>query len=106
MLWAQRGRDVAMALSMAEALDAVSSAGNRGPVVLVAGNGHVRKDYGVPQVLAVIRPGTRLLSIGFGEDDAPDREATPAVVDVIWSTEPAQRADPCEAFRSGRPVPG
>ena len=106
MVWAQRGRDMAMALALSQAWDAVRAGTGQGPVVLVAGNGHVRKDYGVPQVLAAMRPGARVMSIGFGENGNPDFDGSSAVFDVVWSTQPAQRTDPCEAFRVTRPKAG
>mgnify|MGYP006201562501 CR=1 FL=1 len=37
------------------------------PAVLLAGNGHVRLDYGVGQLFAALRPQARVLSVGFLE---------------------------------------
>jgi uncharacterized iron-regulated protein len=35
------------------------------PAVLLAGNGHVRRDHGVPVLIAAAEPGARVLSVGF-----------------------------------------
>lgn len=53
---AQRARDGAMADAMLRAIDGGSS-------VLVAGNGHVRQDWGVGGLLSKLSPGTQSLSI-------------------------------------------
>lgn len=97
MVWAQRGRDA----SMAEALRDALAQRARGPVLLIAGNGHVRRDYGVPQLLAALLPGRRLLSVAFLEagDAAPASEH-----DIVWTTPAAPRSDPCEGLRMTRPA--
>ena len=71
------------------------------PAVLVAGNGHVRKDYGVPQVLLSVAPELRVVSIGFLERDNNSPELLKSVLgryDYVWLTERAERSDPCENF--------
>lgn len=99
MRWAQRARDAAMGQSLLDALDV----GAR-PAVLVAGNGHVRQDWGVGQWLRAQRPGLRVLSVvmaEFSEADAAapgltqaGREATAA--DLLWLTPGVPgRGDPC-----------
>ncbi|MEO8279955.1 MAG: ChaN family lipoprotein [Ideonella sp.] len=97
MVAVQRGRDAAMALALITELDAWRSKQGRGPVLLLAGNGHVRRDYGVPQLLAAQRPELRLLAIEFAE---PPQEAAPpdAPFDIVWKTPMAVRGDPCAAF--------
>lgn len=95
MLLAQRARDAAMAIALVTAWDAQRAAGRAGPVLLVAGNGHVRRDFGVPQLLAVLRPGLRVQAVGFGEH-ARD-PAGP--FDRIERTADVAREDPCRAFR-------
>lgn len=104
MVSAQRGRDAAMAAALAERVADLRATGRPGPVVLLAGNGHVRRDYGVPQLLAIRQPGVRMLSIEFAE--APRREsAAPAgLFDVVWTTPMASRADPCAGFTLPRPA--
>jgi uncharacterized iron-regulated protein len=81
---AQRVRDAAMWLALREA-------GTR-PAVLLAGNGHVRLDHGVPQIAAALQPQTRIVSVGFGEFGTP---AEPAAHHYIWTTARAVREDPC-----------
>lgn len=89
---AQQTRDAAM-------FSALGQAAGR-PAVLLAGNGHVRTDYGVPRLLRHYRPSSRLVSIAFVEEGAamlPDEPAAP--YDYLWITEPASRTDPCADFR-------
>ena len=93
---AQAARDAAMA-------DALLRAANAGatPTVLIAGNGHVRRDHGVPLWLARREPAARVLSVGFLEVDA-DGNAPPAaqraVYDLVWVTLRRPRPDPCAGF--------
>jgi uncharacterized iron-regulated protein len=84
---AQMARDIIMAQSIRPYV-------GRG-VVLLAGNGHVRRDIGVPFWLT---PDERRTAVSIGllerDDDASSaRSATP--FDVIVITERAERADPC-----------
>jgi uncharacterized iron-regulated protein len=81
---AQRLRDASMWLALRE------SAGK--PAVLLAGNGHVRRDYGVPRLAAVDRSNWRSVSVGFVETGA---EVLGAPFDYVWITRPADREDPC-----------
>lgn len=85
---AQRLRDAALALSLVEA-------GGR-PGVLVAGNGHVRLDHGVPQLLRHLRPSARIVVVGFGE---PDWAMADAPYHHLWLTPAVERADPCAGLR-------
>ena len=63
--------------------------------VLLAGNGHVRRDIGVPRWLAPTLPANRLLAVGYLETRRPaDRERYDA---VVVAAAPA-RPDPCAAF--------
>lgn len=89
---AQRARDV----QMAQALDAVA-----GPVVLIAGAGHVRTDRAVPRYLLEPR---RALAIAFVEVE--DGKPTPldydsAGFDLLWFTAATQRPDPCATPLTG-----
>ncbi len=91
MRFAQRMTDIAMAHSLLD----------HQPSVLVAGNGHVRKDYGVPQVIGAVAPALKLISVGFVERSADSQELINSLVgryDFIWLTERAERKDPCENF--------
>lgn len=98
MVAAQRGRDASMASELLAALAPWRTRGGRGPVVLLAGNGHVRRDHGVPQLLAAQRPDLRLLAIGFAERPASTAPPADAPFDIVWSTPPAVRDDPCAGF--------
>lgn len=92
---AQAARDAAMATALA------SAPAGRG-AWLLAGNGHVRKDFGVPRLLPAVRPGARVVSVGFleaGEGGALPSAAERAVYDVVWVTDAVSRPDPCAAFR-------
>ena len=105
MAEAQRLRDAAFA----EALLRAHAAGP-GPALLVTGNGHARRDRGVPLHLAAAEPELRVLAVltverlpGDGDwRDAlarwvPEGEAPP--FDVLVVTPPHDRGDPCDAFR-------
>ncbi|WP_457334139.1 ChaN family lipoprotein [Rhizobacter sp. P5_C2] len=85
------GAQVARDQFMARSVEAYAERG----VVLLAGNGHVRRDVGVPRWLAD-RTRARSRSVGYLEDtDAPPAGAYDRVV-----VTPAQpREDPCAAMR-------
>lgn len=88
MVLAQRARDAAMAATLLQAPD-------RTRVVLIAGNGHVRTDLGVPKLLREAGvPPRDILAIGFFEQGDPGLP-----VDVVRHTPASPRGDPCEAFR-------
>lgn len=89
---AQRARDAAMLNSM----DLVK----RTPVILLAGNGHVRKDYGLPTLLPSGQPAA--VSVGFLQLDTltPDAiQAYQAQYDYIWLTGAVEADDACGAFK-------
>jgi uncharacterized iron-regulated protein len=99
MIAAQRARDGEMAVRMVTA-GAVDGA------VLIAGAGHVRKDWGVPAYLAVASPGSTIATVAFAEvREGSDPRAAAAAVggarayDYVWFTAPADDVDPCEKFR-------
>ena len=97
---AQRVRDAAMAQAL---VDAATASG----AVLIAGDGHVRADLGVPVYLhtqGMADADARSLSVGFVEVSAEEEKAGDfprAVVadhpgfDYIVFTPPAAREDPC-----------
>lgn len=66
-------------------------------VVLVAGNGHVRKDIGVLQWLPPAI-ASRVVVSGYVEPGALDA----TLFDRIRFVQPHDRPDPCEAFRKSR----
>jgi len=94
MALAQRSRDAALALALSAA---------PGSAVLIAGNGHVRRDLGV---LLYLPNGSTALSVGFLETRAEDADprayargaAGDTAYDYIWFTAPHPRPDPCRAF--------
>jgi len=92
MVEAQRLRDAALARAVHRALDETG-----GPVAVITGNGHARKDWGLAHALGRVAPDIGLLSVGQFES-AP--EETPPF-DVWLVTEPAERPDPCAAFKAG-----
>jgi uncharacterized iron-regulated protein len=95
MVLAQRARDAALAIALAAA---------PGSAVLIAGNGHIRRDVGVPLYLPA---GSTALSVAFVE--TRDGETDPrtyahgvageAAYDYVWFTAPQPRPDPCESLR-------
>ncbi|MDP3960842.1 MAG: ChaN family lipoprotein [Pseudorhodobacter sp.] len=89
MVEAQRLRDAALARAVVAAL-----AETGGPVAVITGTGHARKDRGVPAVLAGAAPTLRVLSIGQAEAD-PGGDAP---FDLWLITAPVDRGDPCAVF--------
>lgn len=106
MVAAQRGRDAAMAETVLQAQAALA---RPAPVVLLAGNGHVRNDFGVPQLLAQARPALRLLSVGLVMGDAPPApSALPCDLAWVWpQASAALGPDPCAGLapRMAAPMP-
>lgn len=89
MVEAQRLRDAALARAAVAALEATG-----GPVVVITGTGHARRDQGVPAALSLAVPGVRVLSVGQMEaDPGPD-----APFDLWIVTEPHPRDDPCASL--------
>lgn len=89
MALAQRSRDAGMARAMLAA-----RADGARQVVLLAGNGHVRRDHGVPAHLRGAQPGARILTVGFVEAGAKE-----SAFDLTRVVPPAARPDPCEQLR-------
>lgn len=65
-----------------------------GPVVLITGNGHARRDWGVPRLLGAAMPELSVISIG--QLEAPP--GAPPSFDYWLVSEPAERPDPCTIF--------
>ena len=86
----QRLRDAELAYSAVQAFEA-----HGGPVVVITGNGHARMDWGAPVYLMAAAPALRIAALGQGEDDG----APSGLFDVVESAPPAERGDPCTAFR-------
>jgi len=94
----QRTRDAAMAQVALQHL----------PAVVLAGNGHVWKHLGVPQIIQANRPDLKTVSVLFMEQD-PD--LTPAQrqawlqslahqADWVWVGPVIDRPNPCLAFKA------
>ena len=94
MALAQRARDAALAQAMLQAPPGVR-------VVLIAGNGHVRRDIGVPHYLAA--PRQRIVSLGVLERAPDGATAVDGPYDEVWFTARAPRPDPCADFRAPAP---
>ena len=77
------------------------------PAIVIAGNGHVRRDYGVPQILKKMNPNSDVISIAFLEidklsettDNLIKKLFKDADTDYIWITEAVARVDQCEGLR-------
>jgi uncharacterized iron-regulated protein len=101
MVLVQRARD-AMLASQAHA--ALARAGS---VVLIAGNGHARRDRGVPRHLerayGVTARVLALLEVQRDTDDvrglAPDDAGGALPYDYVWLTPRASDEDPCASLR-------
>jgi uncharacterized iron-regulated protein len=99
MVPGMRAAQVARDASMARAL---VSAGASGPAVLVAGNGHVRRDIAVPRLLRVIAPNKTIVAVGFVErtETGAEPAATEnAQFDFVVITPRVARPDPCAGLR-------
>lgn len=86
----QRLRDAMLAEA---ALRAYTTTG--GPVAVITGTGHARRDWGAPAALALAAPELSQLSIG--QFETPPTEPPP--FDLWLVTDPQPRPDPCDAFR-------
>ncbi len=92
---AQEVRDAAMTR-------ALLAADSGGPAWLIAGNGHVRRDFAVPRILARVAPEKRTVVVGVlerEEDGSPPAAAERTQYDLVIVTPRADRPDPCAQFR-------
>lgn len=91
MALAQRARDAAMARAMLAARE-----GGAQRVILIAGNGHVDRELGVPRYLeAAGVPASEIRAIGYLEQG----QEGPGRFDSRVLTAPAEREDPCKSLR-------
>jgi len=97
---AQRLRDATLADVMLQA--------DPDRTVLIAGAGHVRRDYGVPVYILERTPAAELLAIGLIEvasdltapgDYLERLEDRDVPFDYLWFTPRTMSEDPCEQFR-------
>lgn len=91
MVEAQRLRDAALARAVHAALDETG-----GPVAVVTGNGHARRDWGLARSLALVAPEAEILAIG--QFEAPPEGVPP--FDLWLVTAPTERPDPCTGFKA------
>ena len=95
MVEAQRLRDAALARAAIEA-----HAATGGPVVVIAGTGHARQDWGIPAAIAHAAPTLTVRAIGQFEGHAgPENPDTGDAFDRVIRAEAPPRPDPCAAFR-------
>ncbi len=94
MVAAQLARD----RSMAESLVAWHHQTGK-PVILLAGNGHLRKDTAVPQWLQQLDPGARVVSVAVLEPEQMHDPKLVGVYDDTFEVPLQPRVDPCVALR-------
>ena len=101
MAAAQRARDDEMARAM------IAEHQRTGlPVVLLAGNGHLRRDLAVPVWLRQRAPQSSIVSVAILEQGTPQSFDPAAVYDAVFLVPAENRPDPCIALRkrlSGSP---
>ena len=111
MAQVQRFRDATMARAVVDAGlrgKMVGKLRGVGQAILIAGNGHVRSDRGVPWYLMRQEPNAKISSVMLLETNAEmptpekllvtDPHGQPAA-DYFWFTPQAKREDQCERFR-------
>lgn len=84
----QRLRDASLARA---ALHALVETG--GPVVVITGDGHARRDRGAPLYLLRAAPGTRVFALGQAEAGRIDGS-----FDAVVDSPAVDRSDPCAGF--------
>lgn len=91
MVDVQRLRDAALARAALAALDETG-----GPVAVITGNGHARRDWGAPAAVALVAPDVTVAALGQGEvsNGAPE-----GAFDAVEIGPDVDRGDPCAAFR-------
>lgn len=90
MVAIQRLRDAVLTRAILRAADETG-----GPVAVITGNGHARKDRGIPTFLSRLRPGLKVFVLGQSEDGALD-----GTFDAVIDSPAVDREDPCKAFEA------
>lgn len=90
MVEAQRFRDARFSKATLDALNTYGA-----PIVVIAGNGHVRRDWGMPALIALARPDVTTFAVGFAE--TLYQRVDPRY-DATVATDRPERGDPCAAF--------
>jgi uncharacterized iron-regulated protein len=96
MVQAQRLRDWSLASRAVAAVEA-----GQGPVVVITGSGHARKDQGVPALIASARPGLNVWSLGQVEVPEGSTPDPGLPYDAVIATPPVPRGDPCDSLTGG-----
>lgn len=89
MVSIQRLRDAKLAQAVVRAFGE-----SGGPVVVITGSGHARKDWGVPVYLARVAP--ELTAFALGQSEAGKSVGD---FDLILDSPAVERDDPCAAFK-------
>jgi len=114
LVLAQRVRDAAMAQALVNAATTKQGLANASPAdgaILIAGDGHVRADLGIPIYLharGLPDADARSVSVGFVEASPEEEHAADFSrqlvaehpgFDYIWFTAPTAREDPCAGMQ-------
>lgn len=86
----QRLRDAELARAVVSAMQSTG-----GPVAVITGNGHARRDWGIPSYLQRVAPELDLHVIGQAEEG----RVIDGAFDEIVTAHPVDRPDPCAAFQ-------
>ncbi len=90
MVAIQRLRDAVLTRSTLQAIEDTG-----GPVAVITGNGHARKDRGIPTFLTRMQPGLKVFVLGQSEDGAIE-----GTFDAVIDSPTVDREDPCKAFET------
>ncbi len=90
MVAIQRLRDAVLTRAILRATDETG-----GPVAVITGNGHARKDWGIPTFLSRLRPGLKVFVLGQSEGGSIEGE-----FDAVIDSPSVEREDPCLAFET------
>jgi len=86
----QRLRDAELARAVVSAMRTTG-----GPVAVITGNGHARRDWGIPSYLQRVASELDLLVIGQAEAGRKIH----GTFDEVITSDPVNRPDPCAAFQ-------